>query len=88
MQAVRPFTKLAVRNAAFLSRGYHEGHHHVCTMNEMPVPEGDFFEEHNRRNRTYNTVLAAGLAIFGVTLTIAKQTGLIYLNYNPPNSFE
>ncbi|XP_058464678.1 uncharacterized protein LOC131438588 [Malaya genurostris] len=86
MQAIRPFSKLAARNAAFLTRGYHApSNFHLCTMNEMPVPEGDFFEEHNRKNRTYNAVLAAGVVIFGVTLTVAKETGLIYLNYNVPN---
>lgn len=41
-------------------------------MNDMPVPEGDFFEQHRAKNRTYNAVLAAGIVIFGITFTIVS----------------
>ncbi|XP_055597711.1 uncharacterized protein LOC129747488 [Uranotaenia lowii] len=89
MQAVRPLanlTNLAVRNTAVLSRDYHAHNFRVFTMNDMPVPEGDFFEQHARKNRVYNAVLAAGIVIFGITVSVARETGLIYLNKNPPKS--
>ncbi|XP_040166625.1 uncharacterized protein LOC120902151 [Anopheles arabiensis] len=89
MLPVRSIANLSIRNAAFLSRGYHgPNNFRVYTMNDMPVPEGDFFEEHRRKNRVYNTVLAAGIVIFGITLTVAKESGLIYLNYSPPKSLD
>lgn len=89
MQAARPIANLAVRNAAFLSRGYHgPSNFRVYTMNDMPVPEGDFFEQHRAKNRVYNTILAAGIVIFGITFTVAKESGLIYFNYNPPKSID
>ncbi|XP_055627896.1 uncharacterized protein LOC129769567 [Toxorhynchites rutilus septentrionalis] len=89
MQAVRPLVSLAGRNAALLRRGYHgPSNFRVFTMNDMPVPEGDFFEEHNRKNRTYNAVLAAGIVIFGITFTIAKESGLLFFNYAPPKSID
>ncbi|XP_062559468.1 uncharacterized protein LOC134224196 [Armigeres subalbatus] len=89
MQAVRPLTTLAARNGALIARSYHgPSNFRVFTMNDLPVPEGDFFEEHRRKNRTYNAVLAAGIVIFGITFTIAKESGLIYFNYNPPKSID
>ncbi|XP_029732240.1 uncharacterized protein LOC115268366 [Aedes albopictus] len=89
MQALRPLTNLAARNGAFFARSYHgPSNFRVFTMNDMPVPEGDFFEEHRRKNRTYNAVLGAGIIIFGITLTIAKESGLIYLNSSPPKSLD
>ncbi|XP_055534174.1 uncharacterized protein LOC129723781 [Wyeomyia smithii] len=89
MQAVRPLANLAVRNGALLTRSYHgPSNFRVFTMNDMPVPEGDFFEEHRRRNRTYNAVLGAGILVFGITFTIAKESGLIYFNYSPPKSID
>ncbi|EAT42278.1 AAEL006164-PA [Aedes aegypti] len=87
MQALRPLTNLAARNGAFFARSYHgpSNFHMVFTMNEMPVPEGDFFEQHRRKKRTYNAVLAAWLAariiIFGITATLAKESGLINRNH-------
>ncbi|XP_058117731.1 uncharacterized protein LOC131288422 [Anopheles ziemanni] len=87
MQSARPVASLAIRNAAFLARGYHgPSNFRVYTMNDMPVPEGDFFEEHRRKNRVYNAMLGAGIVIFGIAFTVAKESGLIYFNYNPPKS--
>ncbi|XP_065092564.1 uncharacterized protein LOC135713386 [Ochlerotatus camptorhynchus] len=89
MQAIRPLSSVAVRNAAFFARGYHgPSNFRVFTMNDLPVPEGDFFEEHRRKNRTYNAVLATGIVVFGIVVTIAKESGLIYFNFNPPKSFD
>jgi hypothetical protein len=32
-------------------------------MNDMPVPEGDYFALHAQRQRKYNTVLATGVCM-------------------------
>lgn len=54
-------------------RAYHGGpHHEIQTVNDLPVPEGDWQEHYNARNRTYNGVLAAGIVAFGVTLTLVS----------------
>lgn len=54
-------------------RAYHGGEHHaVQTVNDLPVPEGDWQEHNNTKNRTYNGVLAAGIVAFGVTLTLVS----------------
>lgn len=54
-------------------RAYHGGEHHaVQTVNDLPVPEGDWQEHNNAKNRTYNGVLAAGIVAFGVTLTLVS----------------
>lgn len=66
---------LSTVSGAFFARSYHgPSNFRVFTMNDMPVPEGDFFEEHRRKNRTYNAVLGAGIIIFGITLTIVSVT--------------
>ncbi|XP_058450268.1 uncharacterized protein LOC131429863 [Malaya genurostris] len=87
----RPLANLAVRNAAFLSRAYHKPKNpnfRQMTMNDNPIPEGDFFEEHARKNRIYNTWLVIGIITFGATVYVAKETGLFYLNYQPPKSID
>uniref|UniRef100_U5ETH2 Putative gomdanji n=1 Tax=Corethrella appendiculata TaxID=1370023 RepID=U5ETH2_9DIPT len=90
MLPIRPIANLALRNAAFISRGYQAGgqHHQITTVNDLPTPEGDFFEHHNKKQTKYNATLAAGILIFGITLTIAKESGLIYLNFYPPKSID
>lgn len=55
------------------SRAYHGGEHFpIQTVNDLPVPEGDWQEHHNAKNRKYNGVLAAGVVAFGVTLTLVS----------------
>ncbi|XP_040166645.1 uncharacterized protein LOC120902167 [Anopheles arabiensis] len=90
MLPVRAVANLAVRsNATFLSRGYHDPKNfRVFTMNDMPVPDGDFFKEHRRKNRFYNTVLAVGVVSFVISMIAVKESGLLYCNYSPPKSLE
>lgn len=38
------------------------------TMNDLPVPEGDFYERKAKRNRRYNSWLIAGVVSFGITM--------------------
>lgn len=68
-------------------RGYH-GAGKVPTMNDMPQPEGDFFALHAKRQARYNRALIIGALTLGTTLWVAKQSNLIYFNYNPPKSIE
>lgn len=57
-------------------------------MNDLPVPRGDWQEEYDRRNRKYNGILAAGIAIFVGTITVVKSSGVIHLNSAPPKSID
>ena len=43
------------------------------TMNDLPKPEGNFFELQQKRNQKYNTILAAGIILFGTTLYIVRK---------------
>jgi hypothetical protein len=58
-------------SVAALSRAYH-AKHPSPTVNDLPVPQGDFFEEHARKNRGYNRVLILGISVFAVALTIVS----------------
>ncbi|XP_041783719.1 uncharacterized protein LOC121599736 [Anopheles merus] len=90
MLPVRAVANLAVRsNATLMFRGYHDPKNfRVFTMNDMPVPDGDFFKEHRRKNRFYNTVLAVGVVSFVVSMIAVKESGLLYCNYSPPKSLD
>lgn len=68
-------------------RGYH-GHGRPPTMNDMPQPGGDFFALHAKRQAKYNRALLIGTFTLGATLWMAKESKLIYFNYNPPKSIE
>lgn len=57
-------------------------------MNDMPQPEGDFYALHAKRQARYNRALLIGAVTLGTTLFIAKESKLIYFNYNPPKSIE
>lgn len=48
-------------------RQYH-ARYRSPTMNDMPVPEGDYFALHAQRQRKYNAVLATGVSmnLFGL----------------------
>lgn len=57
-------------------------------MNDMPKPEGDFYALHAKRQARYNRALVIGAVTLSATLWIAKESNLIYFNYNPPKSIE
>ncbi|CAD7080965.1 unnamed protein product [Hermetia illucens] len=79
---------LAARNAGALSRAYHGGHHKVATMNDLPVPQGDWQEAYQKKQAKYNAVLVAGIAMLATAIGLAKSTGLIQLNFSPPKSLD
>lgn len=58
------------------------------TMNDLPVPRGDFWELEAQRNGLYNKILATGVLVSGAALAIACSTDLIQLHYSPPKSID
>ncbi|XP_070499329.1 uncharacterized protein [Chironomus tepperi] len=89
MQGIRAF-KLIARNANMMvRRNYGKGSvHKYPTMNDLPVPEGDFFEMHAKRNRKYNAILAAGIGIFSTAVYIVSTDTVIRLHWSPPDTYE
>jgi len=84
--ALRP---LAVRS---MSTDYHDDHgksgaqvalEHRSRLSDLPVPEGSWQEYHNKRNTTFNLMLAGGIIAFITTVIIMKQTDTLYLHGQP-----
>ena len=50
----------------------HGRRHPVATMNDLPVPQGDFFARHAANQRRYNTILATGILSFTSALYIVR----------------
>jgi len=70
-------------------RNYGGGHHHRApTMNDLPVPQGDFFMHWNAVDRMHKRVLAIGVIMFSTTIYIAKQSKIINMNFSPPDTYE
>lgn len=61
-------------------RNYGGGHHRPPTMNEMPIPEGDFMALHGKRQAGYHTVLALGLASSGFGIFLVSLKEKLFLN--------
>lgn len=58
---------------SIVRRNYGKGEvHKYPTMNDMPVPNGDFFAMHAKRNRKYNAILATGIAFFSTACYIVS----------------
>ncbi|XP_067642563.1 uncharacterized protein COX7B [Eurosta solidaginis] len=80
---------LLVKNAAAMSRAaYHGGHHQRLSMNDMPVPEGDWKEQYTRNNARYNAVLVSGILFLAGTIAFVRTTGIIDFNASPPETYE
>jgi hypothetical protein len=43
------------------------------TMNDMPVPEGDFMAMHKKRQARHHAILAAGAVSLGFALTLVSN---------------
>jgi hypothetical protein len=53
------------------------------SMEEYGVPK-ESWEHVNRKNQSkYNMYLAGGIVFFGVTMTVAKVSGLFFFNTTP-----
>ncbi|XP_053956648.1 uncharacterized protein LOC129242825 [Anastrepha obliqua] len=80
---------LLVKNVGALSRAaYHGGHHQQSTLNDLPVPEGDWKENHSRQNTKYNAWLITGVLFLAGTIGFAKSSGVIELNSKVPQSLD
>ncbi|KAG5682140.1 hypothetical protein PVAND_011514 [Polypedilum vanderplanki] len=89
MASERLLARVILRNA-LARRNYasHGRRHKIATMNDLPVPEGDFFALHAQRQRRNNTILAVGVVSFLSSLWAWKQSGLLNLNWGPPDTYE
>lgn len=58
---------------------YHGGHVTKVTMDDMPVPQGDWKEHHSRQNAKYNAVLLTGVAALVGTLALVIISKWIFL---------
>lgn len=58
------------------------------TMNDLPVPQGDFFELEAQRVKKYNAILGAGVLLTGIAFAIFFNTDLIEMHYSPPKSID
>jgi len=53
-------------------------------MNFLPVPEGSWQENHNKRNSKWNMQLGGAIAFFVVSIVCMVQTNCWYLHDMPP----
>ncbi|XP_036220061.1 uncharacterized protein COX7B [Bactrocera oleae] len=80
---------LLVKNAGALSRAaYHGGHHQHSTLNDLPVPAGDWQEHYSRQNTKYNAWLLGGLLFLAGTIGFVKTSGVIEFNSKAPESLD
>lgn len=56
-----------------MRRNYGGGNHRPVRLNDMPVPEGDFFAHNAKRQRLHHTVLAIGVLSSGFGLTLVSN---------------
>jgi hypothetical protein len=57
--------------ASKAQRSYHIAGRKM-TMDDLPVPKGDWVEHNSRKNSSYNAVLLVGIAIFASTIGFVK----------------
>lgn len=87
MQAIRQSVSrmaLATGRRTYKAPAYHR----QVTMNDMPVPQGDFFELEAQRMRKYNAILGTGILLCTIAFGIYFQTDLIQMHYTPPKSLD
>lgn len=64
-------------SAITTTRNYGKGgQHRLPTLNDMPVPEGDFFALHSARQRKYNLILATGVCSLGFSIFLVSAPNI------------
>lgn len=53
-----------------MSRASYHGSGIKTTMDDLPVPQGDWKENHSRKNAKYNAVLLTGIAALAGTIAL------------------
>lgn len=86
MNSNKTLGRLILRNAIF--RRNYGRKHNTATMNDLPVPQGDFFARHAANQRKYNMILGVGIAAFATSIYSGFFTGAINCNWGPPDSYE
>lgn len=62
-------------SAITTTRNYGKGgQHRTTTLNDMPVPEGDFFALHNARQRKHNLILATGVGSLSFAIFLVSDS--------------
>jgi len=56
---------------------------HHSTLNDLPVPAGSWQENYNKRNQSFNIMLAAGAISLITVAIIMHQTHTLYLHGQP-----
>ncbi|XP_070493455.1 uncharacterized protein [Chironomus tepperi] len=89
MNSERLLARLILRNAlSKRTMASHGRRHPPATMNDLPVPQGDFFVRHAANQRRYNTILAAGILSVVSGLYAWTQANVMSLNFSPPDTYE
>ncbi|CAG9768663.1 unnamed protein product [Ceutorhynchus assimilis] len=68
---------------ALQKRSYHSSLT-TSTYNDLPSPAGSWQTQFESQQRKYNTILAAGLAVFAGSLLVGKASGMFeFYNHYP-----
>lgn len=54
------------------------------SMNDLPIPEGSWQENYNKRNANWNIQIGVAAIALLVTAAIMNTTGCFYLHDTPP----
>lgn len=64
-------------------RNYGGGKHiRPTTMNDMPVPQGDFKTYYAKKQRHHNTILALGVCSLGFGLFLVRQERFLLTKFS------
>lgn len=67
--------------------GYGNKNHKAPTLNDMPVPHGDFFELHAARQRKHRAVLIIGIGMLSSALFLVNITNFHSLSISKYSTF-
>lgn len=79
-RTVSNFSRIGVRATSSAAHG-HEHHksdlevarEYRNTLNDIPVPQGSWQEDYDKRNAKWNMMLGASVAFFVVSMYVTKQ---------------